>query len=132
MSWYLAAVHKEGKGYGASFPDFPGCIAVGKTFKEVMDNARSALEEHIVLLKEVGDPIPGPSDLTIADESEFFDGAARALVWEDHGARDQHVRVNITLPKDLIERIDRQAGPRGRSSFLAESARRALGDTRRR
>jgi predicted RNase H-like HicB family nuclease len=132
MSWYLAAVHKEGKGYGASFPDFPGCIAVGKSFEEVMDNARDALEEHILILKEDKETIPAPSGLSFADESEFFDGAARTLVWEDHGARSQHVRVNITLPKDLIERIDRYAGPRGRSGFLAESARRALDNPDRR
>jgi metal-responsive CopG/Arc/MetJ family transcriptional regulator len=29
------------------------------------------------------------------------------------------VRTNITLPQELLEQIDRVAGPRGRSSYMA-------------
>lgn len=29
------------------------------------------------------------------------------------------VRTNLTLPVDLLEQIDRVAGPRGRSSYIA-------------
>lgn len=29
------------------------------------------------------------------------------------------VRTNLTLPADLLEQIDRVAGPRGRSSYIA-------------
>jgi hypothetical protein len=35
-------------------------------------------------------------------------------------------RAHIVLPKDLIEEIDQFVGPRGRSSFLVETARAEL------
>jgi metal-responsive CopG/Arc/MetJ family transcriptional regulator len=37
------------------------------------------------------------------------------------------VRVNVTLPEDLLNAIDSTAGPGGRSGFLAEAARDKLG-----
>ncbi len=33
------------------------------------------------------------------------------------------VRLNITLPEELVLQIDRLAGPRKKSSFIAESLR---------
>ena len=35
-------------------------------------------------------------------------------------------RAHIVLPDDLIQEIDRAVGPRGRSSFLVETARAEL------
>jgi hypothetical protein len=35
-------------------------------------------------------------------------------------------RAHIVLPEDLIQEIDRAVGPRGRSSFLVETARAEL------
>ena len=31
------------------------------------------------------------------------------------------VRTNLLLPKELVEEVDRYAGPRGRSRFVAEA-----------
>ena len=30
-------------------------------------------------------------------------------------------RTNVTLPQDLLEEVDRLAGPRGRSQFVADA-----------
>jgi len=40
------------------------------------------------------------------------------------------VRVNITLPEDVLAAVDRAAGGQGlsRSAFLARAARRAMGE----
>jgi len=35
-------------------------------------------------------------------------------------------RAHVVLPADLIKEIDSEVGPRGRSAFLAEVARREL------
>lgn len=35
-------------------------------------------------------------------------------------------RTNVILPRDLLDEIDRVAGPRRRSTFLAEAAREKL------
>ena len=37
-----------------------------------------------------------------------------------------NVRTNLLLPRDLVEEVDRIAGPRGRSRFFADAARRRL------
>ena len=37
--------------------------------------------------------------------------------------RQQTARINVILPKELIETVDRIAGPRSRSRLIAESLR---------
>jgi metal-responsive CopG/Arc/MetJ family transcriptional regulator len=34
-----------------------------------------------------------------------------------------NVRTNLLLPKDLVEEVDRVAGPRGRSRYVTEALR---------
>ncbi|MFQ5637263.1 MAG: ribbon-helix-helix domain-containing protein [bacterium] len=36
------------------------------------------------------------------------------------------VRLNITLPKDLVNQLDAIAGPKKKSSFIAECIRRRI------
>jgi metal-responsive CopG/Arc/MetJ family transcriptional regulator len=36
------------------------------------------------------------------------------------------MRTHISLPKDLVDEIDRLAGPRGRSKFMEEAVRTRL------
>lgn len=40
------------------------------------------------------------------------------------------MRLHISLSDDLVAELDRQVGRRGRSSFIAETVRRALDDRR--
>ena len=42
-----------------------------------------------------------------------------------------HMRVHIALDDDLVAELDRRAGARQRSAFIAELIRRALDDERR-
>lgn len=42
------------------------------------------------------------------------------------------MRVHINLEDELVREIDGRVGPRGRSSYIAAAARRALDDARRR
>jgi metal-responsive CopG/Arc/MetJ family transcriptional regulator len=37
-----------------------------------------------------------------------------------------NVRTNLLLPKDLVEEVDRFAGPRGRSRYVAEALQTRL------
>lgn len=41
-------------------------------------------------------------------------------------ARRMNVRTNLLLPEDLVEHLDRVAGPRGRSRYVAEAVRARL------
>ncbi|HET6381442.1 MAG TPA: hypothetical protein VFH63_10505 [candidate division Zixibacteria bacterium] len=36
------------------------------------------------------------------------------------------MRTNLLLPKDLVEEVDRYAGPRGRSHYVAEALKAKL------
>jgi len=36
------------------------------------------------------------------------------------------VRTNLLLPEDLVEQLDRVAGPRGRSRYVADAVRERL------
>lgn len=41
------------------------------------------------------------------------------------------MRVHITLDDELVDELDRRAGPRRRSAFITELIRRGLDDERR-
>ncbi len=43
----------------------------------------------------------------------------------------KHMRLHIQLEDELVEDIDRRAGPRRRSAFIAAMIRRGLDDERR-
>jgi predicted transcriptional regulator len=38
-----------------------------------------------------------------------------------HTTSPQLTRTNVTLPAELLEQVDRYAGPRGRSRYVAEA-----------
>lgn len=38
-----------------------------------------------------------------------------------HSRRDRLARTNLTLPADLMAKVDELAGPRGRSRYVAEA-----------
>ena len=41
------------------------------------------------------------------------------------------MRVHITLDEEIVDEIDRVAGPRQRSTYITQAVRRALDDARR-
>jgi predicted RNase H-like HicB family nuclease len=53
----------EDGGWGASSPDLPGCVAVGKTRADVETLISEAIPMHIDAMREVGEPIPEPHHL---------------------------------------------------------------------
>lgn len=36
------------------------------------------------------------------------------------------VRLNVTLPRELVIKLDSLAGPKGKSAFIAESLKKAM------
>jgi predicted RNase H-like HicB family nuclease len=124
MATYIGIVHKDrDSDFGVSFPDFPGCITAGPTLDEAAHMATEALTGHIALMIEDGDEIPAPSDLdTVMADPDNADGVAVLVSAMIDNTRP--VRVNVMLPSDLLEQIDRVT--KNRSRFLAEAARKAL------
>ena len=76
MRHYIGIVHKEPTSdFGVSFPDFPGCISVGKTLAEAAASAQEALLFHIDGMIEDGENIPEPMTLeTALSNPDFSDG----------------------------------------------------------
>ena len=129
MANYIAVVHKEPKSdFGVSFPDFPGCITAGTTIDEAKDMASDALSLHVKGLIQDGEDIPSPSKLEdIMDNPEYSDSVA-ILVVSVSEAKPRSIRVNITVPEDMLRKIDNIAKQRGmsRSSFLVNAAQNAI------
>ncbi len=128
MRHYIALIHKdEGSDYGVSFPDLPGVISAGATLDEARQMAAEALALHIEGMADEGKPIPEPSSLEgIMAVAENRDAVAVLIPIAEGTARV--VRVNITLPQDVLEEIDAYAERQGftRSGFLAAAAKRAM------
>jgi len=47
-------------GFGAWSPDLPGCVALGDTVDECLDEMRSAMGLYIEVLQERGEDVPAP------------------------------------------------------------------------
>ncbi|MGB3207567.1 MAG: type II toxin-antitoxin system HicB family antitoxin [Crinalium sp.] len=57
---YEIIIEKAENNYSAFSPDVPGCIAVGDTVEETLQEMEEAIEFHLEGLKERGLPIPEP------------------------------------------------------------------------
>ena len=128
MRSYIALIHKESDSdFGVSFPDLPGCISAGETLDEAYRMAAEALTLHLQGMAEDGEAIPEPSRLEdIMADPDNRDGVA--VLVEAPKVASRAVRVNITLPDDLLSEIDTYAESHGfnRSGFLARAARKAM------
>jgi predicted RNase H-like HicB family nuclease len=61
MKRYAIVVEDAGTNLAAYVPDLPGCVATGRTKKEVERLIREAIELHLQGMAEDGLPIPEPS-----------------------------------------------------------------------
>jgi predicted RNase H-like HicB family nuclease len=121
---YIALLRKDPTSdYGVDFPDFPGCITAGKTLDDARKLAAEALDFHIEGMTEDREPIPEPSTLdAIMQDPDNRD--AVAFLVEVAARPAKAIRINVMLPQDLVEAIDRAT--KNRSRFLAEAARSKL------
>jgi len=58
---YTIVIENAGNNYSAYVPDFPGCIATGKTIEETKRNMQDAIAFHLRGMREDGEPIPQPN-----------------------------------------------------------------------
>ena len=50
----------EDGGFGAWSPDLPGCVALGDTVDECLEEMRDAMGLYIEVLQERGEDVPAP------------------------------------------------------------------------
>ena len=128
MRGYIALIHKDpDSDYGVSFPDLPGCVTAGETLDDAHRLAAEVLELHLRGMAQDGEPVPEPSSLeAVMADRENLDGVA--ILVPAPAAVIKSVRVNVTFPEDVLQRVDAYAEDHGytRSGFLATAARRVM------
>jgi predicted RNase H-like HicB family nuclease len=124
---YPAVLERGARGtFGAWFPDFPGCVAGGKSQDETIEKAENTLAQAVDALAEQGRSLPKPTPIERIVLPRSSDLVAYFIVGVD--PPDPSERVNVYLPKSLIGRVDRRAAELGmsRSSFFGLAATNAL------
>jgi len=128
MQHYIALIHKDADSdYGVSFPDLPGVITAGSNLDEARKLAAEALAFHLEGLAEDGEAAPEPSTLEeIMRVRENMDGVAVLIAAPANEVKS--IRINVTMPADVLDQIDRYAEREGftRSGFLAQAAKKAM------
>ena len=115
----------EGTAYGVVVPDLPGCFSAGDTIDEAMANAEQAIDAWIESALDQGQEIPPASTVQQLAGKLEFSGWTFGLVTVDPAALDDKVeRVNITLPRRVLHRLDERAKAAGetRSGYIARMA----------
>jgi predicted RNase H-like HicB family nuclease len=130
MRNYIGLIHKDaGSDFGVSFPDFPGVITAGADLDDARAMAEEALALHIEGLVEDGEAIPAPSalDEVMSDPDNRSGVAILVSVKSD---QPKVVRVNVTLPGDVLEQIDQYAEAHGytRSGLLTQAAKKLMAE----
>lgn len=76
---YVALIHKNGaSGYGVSFPDVPGVVAVADTLDEAISEGAAALD---FAFEDWVGPLPAPRSLeALRQDREFIADSADAVV----------------------------------------------------
>ena len=120
MHNYIGLIHKDdGSHFGVSFPDFPGVVTAGVDLDDARSMAEEALILHIDGMAEDGDAIPVPSSLEdVMSDPDNRSGVVMLVSVKTDPPKA--VRVNVTLPSDILEQIDRYAAEHGmtRSGLL--------------
>jgi predicted RNase H-like HicB family nuclease len=116
--------------FGVVVPDLPGCFSAGDTLDEAMSNAEDAIATWIDATLDAGEAIPAPTDLgTLRANPEFAGWIYGVIAVDPAWLDDKTERVNITLPRRVLRRLDAMAAAAGesRSGFIARLALKAKG-----
>jgi predicted RNase H-like HicB family nuclease len=129
MRFPVALHTDDGIRYGVTVPDLPGCFSAGDTFDEALESVAEAIDLHLEGITEDGGDIPTPRPIAEHRSNPDLAGAVWAVVDVDVSRFEGKAeKINITLPRRLLAKIDEYAKARGtsRSGFLAEAARQAM------
>jgi predicted RNase H-like HicB family nuclease len=114
--------------YGVVIPDLPGCFSAGDTLEEALAAVEEAAAAWIDAALDAGEAIPQPSSLdALRDNPDYRDWAFGVVTVSPSLLDDSIERVNISLPRRVVKRLDAQARAAGltRSGLIAELALRS-------
>lgn len=111
--------------WGVVVPDLPGCFSAGDTLDEALRAVEEAAAAWIDAALDAGEAIPEPSPVDAVRGMKQYEGWLLGVVEVDPALLDDTVdRVNITLPRRVLLRLDAKAKAAGesRSSYIAKMA----------
>lgn len=111
--------------WGVVVPDLPGCFSAGDTLDEALRAVEEAAAAWIDAALDAGEAIPEPSPVDAVRGMKQYEGWLLGVVEVDPALLDDTVdRVNITLPRRVLLRLDAKAKAAGesRSSYIARMA----------
>lgn len=112
--------------FGVVVPDLPGCFSAGDTMDEALTNTEEAITAWLEAALDAGQEIPQPSDIeALRKAHKTYRGWVWALVKVDPAVMDDTLeRVNISLPRRVLHRLDAHAKAAGetRSGYIARMA----------
>jgi predicted RNase H-like HicB family nuclease len=126
--YYPVAIEpgSDTEAFGVVVPDLPGCFSAGDTLEEAFMQAEEAITGWIETMLDGGQGIPKPSSIEALRQAHpEFEGWTWGLVKIDPALLDDTMeRVNISLPRRVLRRLDAQARAAGetRSGFIAGMA----------
>lgn len=109
--------------FGVIVPDLPGCFSAGDTLDEALAAAEEAAAAWIDAALDTGSAIPTPSSLDALRGNPDFASWTFGVITLDPALLDDTTeRVNITLPRRVLKRLDALARAAGesRSGFIAQ------------
>jgi predicted RNase H-like HicB family nuclease len=116
----------ESSSYGVVVPDLPGCFSAGDTLEDALVQAAEAIAAWIDAALDAGQDIPSPTPVDLLrKQHKPWRTWVWALVEVDPAALDDTIeRVNISLPRRVLRRLDALASNRGetRSGCIARLA----------
>lgn len=105
-------------------PDLPGCFSAADSgIDEAIDNAKHAIELWIEAALDNNQDVPRPSSINALQKKKEFKGLIWAIAEIDPALLSNAIeRVNISLPKRVLARLDAKAKLAGesRSGFIAQ------------
>ena len=113
----------ESQAFGVIVPDLPGCFSAGDTLDEALTVAEEAAAAWIDATLDAGGAIPAASSLDTLRESRDYAGWTFGIITLDPALLDDTIeRVNITLPRRVLKRLDALARAAGesRSGYIAQ------------
>ncbi len=119
---YIVNIELEEGIYGVTFYDFPGCVSVGDSTKEAIENAKEALQGHIDCMIYKGYELPTPTDLEdiIKENSSSVPHKIIYALIDVKIKSIKRKRIDITMSESVIEQIDEVS--HNRSRFLEEAS----------
>lgn len=115
----------ESTAWSVVVPDLPGCYSAGDTLDEAMAASEEAAAAWIDAALDAGMVIPRPSSAQAALDKGDFSGWIVSYVNVDPALLDDTIeRVNISIPKRVLMRIDAKAKEVGetRSGYISHLA----------